>query len=80
MTKKTLLCAVTLSASLLACGYKYEGLMEGQAAVKLLPSVGLHGKSDEVAEAFEKGGNAIINREVLCADVADYATRAGVTK
>ena len=80
VSKRDVLGSVTMSGSLIACGYKHEGKLIGQAAIAAFPLVGLDDKSDEVAEAFVKGGTAIQDNKVTCKAVVDYAKRAGIVK
>ncbi len=78
VSKEDILGAIRMSGALIACGYNDEGAKIGLAATELLPRVGLNDKSDEVAEAFVRGAQAIKDGELTCAAIVDHARKAGI--
>jgi hypothetical protein len=80
VNKVSILQTVTLSGSLIKCGYTKIGSNIGLAASKLFPRVSLTDKSPEVINAFLKGESVIKNNVVTCSDIVSYARRIGLMR
>ena len=77
VNKAAVLQTVTMSGSLIACGYNKEGGNLGLSVARLFPKVGLTDRSPEVIEATLKGQRLIRNGSITCANVVRYAKKIG---